>query len=40
MNMYDFHKTRNIQNQECFQHQYFNKQRRDLLHLIKRKIPQ
>lgn len=37
LNMYDFHKTRNAQNQQCFQHSLFLRDDRDSLKDIKRK---
>lgn len=37
LNMYDFHKTRNGSNQQCFQHSLFSKGKKDELHKIKRK---
>lgn len=37
LNMYDFHKTRNSSNQQCFQHSCFKKGQKQLLQEIKRK---
>jgi heat shock transcription factor 1 len=37
LNMYDFHKTRNAKNWECFRHPYFLKDKRNHLCYIKRK---
>jgi hypothetical protein len=35
--MYDFHKSRNSDNQECFRHSFFVRGQRNLLANIKRK---
>jgi hypothetical protein len=35
--MYDFHKSRNSENQECFRHPDFVRDQKDLLKNIKRK---
>lgn len=37
LNMYDFHKTRNMSNQQCFQHSFFKKGKKEMLIEIKRK---
>lgn len=38
LNMYDFTKSRNAQNQECFCHPCFRRESRALLSQIKRKV--
>lgn len=38
LNMYDFHKTRNSNNENTFYHKMFNKGQKNLLKLIKRKV--
>lgn len=35
--MYDFHKSRNAKNQECFNHPFFIKGKKSLLSQIRRK---
>jgi hypothetical protein len=35
--MYDFHKSRNEKNQECFQHEFFLRGKKHLLAQIRRK---
>lgn len=37
LNMYDFHKSRNEKNQECFQHEFFLCGKKHLLAQIRRK---
>ena len=37
LNMYDFHKTRNGANQQCFQHSLFQRDKKELLKDIRRK---
>ena len=37
LNMYDFHKSRNEKNQECFQHEFFLRGKKHLRAQIRRK---